>query len=61
MGTSMAVNRDGYSSAYLSEAVIHNGIIHCSGKVGLDATTGELVSDDAGQQTVREETYLQTT
>ncbi|KAL2205536.1 Endoribonuclease L-PSP [Sarocladium strictum] len=51
MGTSMAVNREGYSSVYLSEAVVHNGIIYCSGKVGLDATTGELVSDDAGQQT----------
>jgi enamine deaminase RidA (YjgF/YER057c/UK114 family) len=57
----MAVNREGYSSVYLSEAVIHDGIIYCSGKVGLDATTGELVSDDAGQQTVRTQTCLQIT
>ena len=41
-----------YSSPYLSEAVIYNGLVFCSGKVGLDPSTGELVSEDVGEQTV---------
>ncbi|ETS86655.1 hypothetical protein PFICI_00483 [Pestalotiopsis fici W106-1] len=51
MTTRQTTNRNGYSSPYLSEAVSYNGLVFCSGKVGLDAGTGELVSDDAGKQT----------
>ncbi|VUC37191.1 unnamed protein product [Clonostachys rosea] len=51
MAEKQVVNRQDYKSPYLSEATIHNGLIFCSGKVGLDPQTGVLVSDDVGEQT----------
>lgn len=53
MAPSKTINRTGYSSPYLTEAMVHNGTVYCSGKIGMSAETGELVSDDAGEQTVR--------
>ncbi|RSM08739.1 hypothetical protein CEP52_004442 [Fusarium oligoseptatum] len=51
MAARQAINRHDYSSPYLSEATVHNGLVFCSGKVGLDAKTGALVSDDVAEQT----------
>ncbi|KAL7903860.1 Endoribonuclease L-PSP [Trichoderma velutinum] len=51
MATRKIINRTGYSSPYLSEAVVQQNTVYCSGKIGLDVVTGELVSDDAGKQT----------
>lgn len=53
MAERRAINRPNVKSPYLSEAIVHNGLIFCSGKIGLDAKTGALVSDDVGEQTVR--------
>jgi enamine deaminase RidA (YjgF/YER057c/UK114 family) len=53
MASSQMINREGYTSPYLSEAVIYKDTVYCSGKIGLDVETGELVSDDMGKQTVR--------
>lgn len=33
-----------------SQAVIHNGIVYCSGQVGLDPATMEFVGDDVESQ-----------
>lgn len=46
------LNRPGYKSPILSEATVHNGVVYCAGKVGLDPIKGTLVSDDVGEQTV---------
>ncbi|KAF9879322.1 hypothetical protein CkaCkLH20_02865 [Colletotrichum karsti] len=51
MAARQTLNRPGYSSTYLSEATIHNGVVYCAGKVGLDPVSGQLVSDDVGEQT----------
>ncbi|OAQ78190.1 endoribonuclease l-PSP domain-containing protein [Purpureocillium lilacinum] len=51
MADRQIVNRHNYTSAYLNEATIHNGVIYCSGKVGMDEKTRTLVSDDVGEQT----------
>ena len=52
MADRQIVNRHNYTYAYLKEATIHNGVIYCSGKVGMDEKTRTLVSDDVGEQTV---------
>ncbi|KAI1035242.1 hypothetical protein LB504_006015 [Fusarium proliferatum] len=51
MANRLAINRPGFSSPILSEALIHNGLIYTSGKIGVDANTGVLVSDDVAEQT----------
>ncbi|KAG9254070.1 Endoribonuclease L-PSP/chorismate mutase-like protein [Emericellopsis atlantica] len=51
MATRQVLNRPGYSSAILSEATVHNGVVYCAGKVGLDPVKGTLVSDDVTEQT----------
>ena len=33
-----------------SQAVVHGGLVYCSGQVALDATSGELVGDDVTAQ-----------
>ena len=52
MSSRTVLNRSGYKSPILSEATVHNGVVYCSGKVGLDPVKGTLVSDDVGEQTV---------
>lgn len=52
MAARQAINRPNFSSPILSEAIIHNGLVYASGKIGLDAKTGALVSDDVAEQTV---------
>jgi enamine deaminase RidA (YjgF/YER057c/UK114 family) len=52
MAARQAINRPNFSSPILSEAIIHNGLIYTSGKIGVDAKTGNLVSDDVAKQTV---------
>ncbi|KMP07293.1 Brt1 [Coccidioides immitis RMSCC 2394] len=37
----------------LSQAVVHNGMIYCSGSVGLDPATKEMVSGGVGQRTAQ--------
>ncbi|MEX2601313.1 MAG: RidA family protein [Balneolaceae bacterium] len=34
-----------------SQAVIHNGLIYCSGQIALDPATMEITGDDAAAQT----------
>jgi 2-iminobutanoate/2-iminopropanoate deaminase len=34
-----------------SQAVEHNGIVYCSGQIGIDPSTGELVGNDIETQT----------
>ncbi|KAG5788992.1 hypothetical protein H9Q69_011941 [Fusarium xylarioides] len=51
MASRLAINRLGFSSPILSEALIHNGLVYTSGKIGVDANTGVLVSDDVAEQT----------
>ncbi|KAJ2982357.1 hypothetical protein NQ176_g1438 [Zarea fungicola] len=51
MAARQTINRSSYTSPYLSEAVSYNGLVFCSGKIGLDARTGKLVSEDTGKQT----------
>ncbi|KAH7151387.1 Endoribonuclease L-PSP/chorismate mutase-like protein [Fusarium sp. MPI-SDFR-AT-0072] len=51
MANRLAINRPGFSSPILSEALIHNGLVYTSGKIGVDAKTGVLVSDDVSEQT----------
>ncbi|KAH7245334.1 Endoribonuclease L-PSP/chorismate mutase-like protein [Fusarium tricinctum] len=51
MAARQAINRPNFSSPILSEAIIHNGLIYTSGKIGVDAKTGNLVSDDVAKQT----------
>lgn len=36
-----------------SQAVAYDGIVYCSGQIGLDPETGELVGDDVAAQTER--------
>lgn len=52
MVAKQAINRPGFSAPHLSEAVVHNGIVYASGKLGVDAKTGLLVSEDVAEQTV---------
>lgn len=52
MAARQAINRPTFSSPILSEAIIHNGLVYASGKIGLDVKTGALVSDDVAEQTV---------
>ncbi len=33
-----------------SQAVVHNGVVYCSGQIALDATTGALLEGDVAQQ-----------
>ena len=47
------VNRPGVSSPLYSEAIIHDGVVYCSGKIGLDPETKELVGHDIADRTVR--------
>ncbi|MFC7645537.1 Rid family hydrolase [Streptosporangium lutulentum] len=42
----------------LSQAVVHNGVIYCSGSGPLDAETLEIVSDDIAEQTQKALTNL---
>ncbi|KAH6954453.1 Endoribonuclease L-PSP/chorismate mutase-like protein [Fusarium avenaceum] len=51
MAARQAINRPNFSSPILSEAIIHNGLVYASGKIGLDAKTGALGSDDVAEQT----------
>ncbi|EER26851.1 Endoribonuclease L-PSP family protein [Coccidioides posadasii C735 delta SOWgp] len=37
----------------LSQAVVHNGMIYCSGSLGLDPATKEMVSGGVGQRTAQ--------
>ena len=34
-----------------SQAVVHGGLVYCSGQVALDPASGQLVGDDAASQT----------
>jgi 2-iminobutanoate/2-iminopropanoate deaminase len=34
-----------------SQAIEHNGIVYCSGQIGIDPSTGELVGNDIETQT----------
>lgn len=52
MTTKQPVNRTNFSSPLYSEAIIHHDVIYCSGKIGLDPATGQLVGDDVAEQTV---------
>lgn len=52
MVSRQAINRPNFSSPILSEAIVHNGLVFSSGKLGVDAETGALVSDDVAEQTV---------
>ncbi|KAL3455103.1 Endoribonuclease L-PSP/chorismate mutase-like protein [Aspergillus heterothallicus] len=52
MASKQITNRPGFHSPLYSEATIHNGTVYCSGKVGLDMATAQLVGDDVGEQTV---------
>ncbi|KAF4997120.1 hypothetical protein FDECE_12164 [Fusarium decemcellulare] len=45
MAPKQPVNRLNFSSPLYSEAIIHNGLIYCSGKIGLDPSTGKLAGD----------------
>ena len=36
-----------------SQAIVAGGFVHCSGQIGIDPATGELVSDDVVQQAER--------
>jgi len=36
-----------------SQAIVHNGIIYCSGQIPLDPATGQMVEGDVAAQTVR--------
>ncbi|CAG9985147.1 unnamed protein product [Clonostachys byssicola] len=45
------VNRANFSSPLYSEATIHHDVVYCSGKIGLDPATGQLVGDDVAEQT----------
>ncbi|KAH7143554.1 Endoribonuclease L-PSP/chorismate mutase-like protein [Dactylonectria macrodidyma] len=45
------INRANFSSPLYSEAIIHNGLVYCSGKIGKDPNTGKLVGDDVTEQT----------
>lgn len=58
MAARQAINRPKFSSPYLSEAVVHNGLIFCSGKLGVDSTSRALVSDDVAEQTVWLAVYI---
>uniref|UniRef100_A0A8H7KAP1 Uncharacterized protein n=1 Tax=Bionectria ochroleuca TaxID=29856 RepID=A0A8H7KAP1_BIOOC len=51
MTTKQPVNRTNFSSPLYSEATIHHDVIYCSGKIGLDPVTGQLVGDDVAEQT----------
>lgn len=51
MSATTHLDRRGYKSPILSEATVHNGVVYCAGKVGLDPIKGTLVSDDVGEQT----------
>ncbi|KAH7466888.1 hypothetical protein FOMA001_g16194 [Fusarium oxysporum f. sp. matthiolae] len=51
MANRLAINRPGFSSPILSEALIHNGLVYTSGKIGVDAKTSVLVADDVAEQT----------
>lgn len=42
----------------LSQAIVHNGVIYCSGSGPLDAETLEIVSDDIAEQTQKALTNL---
>jgi enamine deaminase RidA (YjgF/YER057c/UK114 family) len=53
MTARQAINRPNFSSPILSEAIIHNGLVYASGKIGVNAKTGVLVSNDVAEQTVR--------
>jgi enamine deaminase RidA (YjgF/YER057c/UK114 family) len=52
MANRQVLSRPGYTSAYLSEATVHNGVVYCAGKVGMSQVNGTLVSDDVAEQTV---------
>ncbi|KAM0244233.1 hypothetical protein ACHAP5_006446 [Fusarium lateritium] len=51
MAARQAINRPNFSSPILSEAIIHNGLVYTSGKIGVDAKTGAMVSNDVAEQT----------
>ncbi|KAH7159551.1 Endoribonuclease L-PSP/chorismate mutase-like protein [Dactylonectria estremocensis] len=51
MSSKQPVNRANFSSPLFSEAIIHNGLVYCSGKIGKDPKTGKLVGDDVAEQT----------
>jgi hypothetical protein len=53
-GVKAAHQQDQFSSPLYSEAVIHNGLVFCSGKVGLDPSTGKLVGEGVAEQTVKQ-------
>lgn len=36
----------------LSQAVVHNGIVYCSGQIGADPKTNQLVEGPIGNRTV---------
>lgn len=37
----------------LSQAIIHNGIVYCSGQIGMDPATGKIVEGTVQDRTVR--------
>ncbi|KAL4909136.1 hypothetical protein BDW74DRAFT_165746 [Aspergillus multicolor] len=41
------------SSPLMSQALIHNGTIYCSGSLGIDPKTGKFVSGDVSDRTVQ--------
>ena len=52
MNSKQPVNRENFSSPLYSEAIIHGGLIYCSGKVGLDPKTGNLMTGGVAEETV---------
>ncbi|KAI9042022.1 RidA family protein [Aspergillus affinis] len=42
MASRQAINRPDFLSPILSEAIVHNELVFCSGKIGVDAKTGDL-------------------
>ncbi|KAF9887176.1 hypothetical protein FE257_010430 [Aspergillus nanangensis] len=51
MAMKQSINTVNVSSPLFSEATLHGGIVYCTGKVGRNLRTGELVSDDVAEQT----------
>lgn len=41
-----------------SQAIVAGGFVHCSGQIGIDPASGELVSDDVARQAERVLTNL---
>lgn len=43
------LHRPDFFSPLFNEVVIYNGLVYCSGKIGLNLGTSKLVGDDVGK------------